>query len=100
LYAFLLLRSFPAEATRREARTEGHGVHRVIEESYRTDLIFQNNVELKLVEKLLPVHAKRRTRVISHSGSGTDDADSARQQRERLELPNACNEALRLPSPF
>jgi GxxExxY protein len=37
----------------------GRGVHGVIEEGNRADLIVENNVELKSLETLLPVHAKQ-----------------------------------------
>ena len=37
----------------------GRGVHGVIEEGNRADLIVENNVERKSVETLLPVHAKQ-----------------------------------------
>ncbi len=37
----------------------GRGVHGVIAEGYRADLIVENNVELKSVETLLSVHAKQ-----------------------------------------
>ena len=37
----------------------GRGVHGVIEEGNRADPIVENNVELKSLETLLPVHAKQ-----------------------------------------
>jgi hypothetical protein len=37
----------------------GRGVDGVIEEGYRADLIVENNVALKSLETLLPVHAKQ-----------------------------------------
>ena len=37
----------------------GRGVHGVIEEGNRADLIVENNVALKSLETLFPVHAKQ-----------------------------------------
>ena len=60
----------------------GRGVHRVIEEGYRADLIVEHNVELKSVEALLPVLAPfPRCRAVGRIDARQYDGSSGRQKR-------------------
>ena len=60
----------------------GRGVHGVIEEGYRADLIVENNVELKSVEMLLSVLAPfPRWRALGRIDAGQYGGSSERQKR-------------------